>query len=157
RPPYSFRARADWRDLDLGPWLSALPDLEVASRGEAVLSGDLGQPLAQGAATISSLSFAHGGERLHSRNPIVISATRGVVQMREAVLEGSGQRVTLGGRWSRDGAEATLAADIDLALVEAVRSDVVSSQGKFAANLRASQNATGPWRFGGHAELRDGA
>ena len=134
RPPHPFRARAQWSDFDLGPFLTAVPGMTVRTTGSAELRGDAAQPLDQGETSLDALVLEHGAYRLENRAPVSMHVTRGEVDVPDAVFGGSGQEVVVGGHWKRDEAAFHASGTGDLALLESLSTRVASARGRITAD-----------------------
>jgi autotransporter translocation and assembly factor TamB len=157
RPPHAFRARAQWSDFDLGPFLAAVPGMTVRTTGGAELRGDAAQPLDQGETRLDALVLEHGAYRLENRAPVSMRVTRGEVDVPDAVFGGSGQEVVVGGHWKRDEAVFHASGTGDLALLESLSTRVASARGRITADIRAARDGDQPWRYHGRVRLDGGA
>lgn len=155
--PHAFRARLECRDLNPAPLLGVPADLGISLTGKGDLAGDLEQPLGHGEARIASLRVGRGGERIENGAPIVVRVAAGRIEVAEAVLEGSGQKVTVAGHWT--GAEAAFHATArwDLSLLESLSREVASARGGVDAEISGGRRGEGPWTYRGQARLSDGA
>lgn len=155
--PYPFRMRVECQDTDLAPFLLTTPDLGLFFTGEGEISGDLQQPLGRGEARIASLRVGSGAGRLENRTPIVMRVAAGRVEIPATVLEGRGQRVTVGGHWTEADAAFQAAVKGDLALLESFRREIASARGSVDAEISGSRHGARPWTYRGQARLIDGA
>jgi hypothetical protein len=155
--PYGFHVRAACHGLDVGPFVAMAPGLEIRMDGVAELRGDILQPLEQGSARIAAITIERGAQKLENRAPIAIRVANGGVELSDAELTGAGQRVIVGGRWTRQEADVHASARGDLELLEALSSTVASARGRIEAEVRASRHGDEPWRYRGRARLDGGA
>lgn len=155
--PFPFRATAEWRELDVAPLLLGPSRLKIETSGRGALRGDLERPLEEGGVRLALLRIAEGAERLENRDPIDVRIEAGAVDVADAVLAGGRQRVTVGARWTRQEAEFRAVAEGDLAILESLSPDVASARGRLDLEVAGSRRAGDPWRYRGHARLRDGA
>lgn len=153
--PYSFQARVECQDMDLAPIL-AIPELRISFSGEGVLSGDVERPLERGQAHIASLRIEHGEERLENRTPMLVRVTSGEIELSEATLEGSGQEMTVAGRWTAAEAAFHASARGDLTLLESLSREIASARGTVEAEIWGARRGDHPWTYRGHARLSEG-
>ncbi len=155
-PPHAFHANATFHGLDVGPFVAMPSGTAVRMEGGAELRGDIRQPLEQGSARIAAITIERGAQKLQNPAPIVIRVADGAVDFSDAELTGAGQRVVIGGRWTRQEANVHASASGDLELLEALSSTVASARGRVEAEVRASRHGDEPWRYRGQARLDGG-